>query len=154
VATAHPPGSTPPTPDEHLAAVRLQCRWADAVDRRDWTAVLSCFADDASTDLPFTGHNDDIHSMVAASREVIERLDLTQHHLSNHLIERAPDGLTATCYVMAQHARSSGLQQAMFTFGGRYTDHIVRVRGSLRIQHRRLEVIWSTGDPSILSAGS
>jgi hypothetical protein len=145
--------SRPPSPltiQERLDAVELQCRWADAVDRRQWSAVLSCFTDDASTDLPRTGRNSDIRTMLDSAKRVIERLEVTQHHLSNHLVDRTAEGLIVQCYVLAQHVRVLDDQSVIYTFGGRYTDHMVRTSGSLRIRHRQLEVIWSSGDPAIL----
>ena len=88
--------------------------------------------------------------MLRSVRDVVERLDVTQHHLSNHLVKHTPRGLVATCYVLAQHVRTVNGDSQTFTFGGRYTDHL---RGSdhMQIAHRRLELLWSSGEPSILS---
>jgi len=133
---------------ERREAIELQCRWA--VDRRDWPTALSCFTEDASTDLPHTGRNDDVRGMIAAARQIVERLEATQHHLSNHLVNLTLSGLMVQCYVMAQHVRSVDGHLVTFTFGGRYTDQLDRASGSLRIKHRQLEIIWSTGDQSIL----
>lgn len=145
-------GRGPASLQDRLDAIELQCRWADAVDRRLWPVVLACFTDDASSDLPRTGVNSDIRRMVAAASEVVERLDVTQHHLSNHIVDQAPHGLDVQCYVMAQHVRAVEGRLVTYTFGGRYTDQIVRVEGCSRIRRRRLEIIWSSGDASILHA--
>lgn len=138
-----------PTLQERARAIDLQCRWADALDRRDWQAVLACFSDDATADLPRTGRHSDPETMLRSIRSVVERLDATQHHLSNHLVNRGPEGLVVQCYVLAQHVRTIDGEAALFTFGGRYTDHL-RDGERLTIVHRRLEVLWSAGASSIL----
>lgn len=141
------------TIEEHVAAVDLQVRWADAVDRRDWAAVRAAFTDDASSELPASGGHPNPDSMVAAIRTIIERLELTQHHLSNHIIERNGDLLVARCYVMAQHVRVRNGAAVTFTFGGRYTDSLRLDDGRLKIAHRTLEVVWRMGDPAVLGEG-
>ena len=143
----------PVTVEEQLAAIDVQVRWADAVDRRDWAAVRAAFTDDATSDLPASGGHGDPDSMLAAIRTIIERLELTQHHLSNHLVERDGDLLVARCYVMAQHVRARDRAAATFTFGGRYTDRLRLDDGRLKIAHRLLEVVWRTGDPAVLGEG-
>ena len=137
------------------AAVELQCRCADAVDRRDWAAFSRCFADGATTDLPRTGFNDDVQQMLASVQEIVGRLDVTQHHLSNHLVTTSEeaDAAVVTCYVLAQHVRSDPEGRTVhYTFGGRYTDTISNQHGELRISHRQLEVLWTKGDATILQA--
>jgi len=89
--------------------------------------------------------------MVRSIRSVVERLDATQHHLSNHLVDRGPDGLVVQCYVLAQHVRTIDGETETFTFGGRYTDRL-RDGERLQIAHRQLEVLWSIGMSSILHA--
>jgi 3-phenylpropionate/cinnamic acid dioxygenase small subunit len=139
------------TLEERSAAVDLQCRWADAVDRRDWDAVAACYTADASFELPRTGGHGDRSAMLLAVRSVIERLDVTQHHLSNHLVDRTTDGLVARCSVLAQHVRSALSPDSVYTFGGRYTDVLVDSADGLLICNRRLEVVWSTGNPAVLT---
>jgi ketosteroid isomerase-like protein len=139
--------------EEHLAAVDVQLRWAEAVDQRDWAQVRAAFTDDATSELPASGGHADPDSMVAAIRTIIERLEVTQHHLSNHIVERDGDLLIARCYVLAQHVRVRHGTSVTFTFGGRYTDRLRRDGGRLKIAHRTLEVAWRVGDPSVLDAG-
>ena len=136
-----------------VKSVDLQCRCADAVDRRDWTTFLGCFSDDATTDLPRTGLNTDVRQMLASVQAVIGRLDATQHHLSNHRLTSDANGNVATCYVLAQHVRRDPKgRPVLYTFGGRYTDTLTSEGGGPRIAHRRLDIIWSTGDATILQA--
>jgi hypothetical protein len=136
------------------AAVELQCRCADAVDRRDWIAFGRCFADGATTDLPRTGVNADARQMLMSVQEIVGRLDVTQHHLSNHMVSgTGPDAIVATCYVLAQHVRTDAEGRAvLYTFGGRYTDTLTHKHGELRIAHRQLEILWTKGDATILLA--
>ena len=137
------------TLEERSRAIELQCRWADALDRRDWKAVASCFTEDATAELPRTGRHEDSQAMLRSIRDVVERLDVTQHHLSNHLVDRGLQGLVVRCYVLAQHVRTVDGVPLTFTFGGRYTDHL-RGLDHLQIAHRRLEVLWSVGSAAVL----
>ena len=140
-----------PTIEERFETIELQCRYGDAVDRRDWDAFLTCFAADATSDVPRTGRHANPQVMVAAVRDVVERLDATQHHLTNHRLQRIGDVLHASCYVLAEHVRNVGGMQRTYAFGGRYTDVLTTdPAGSLVIAHRQLEIIWAKGDPRIL----
>lgn len=140
----------PVTVEEYAAAVEVQVRWADAVDRRDWARARAAFADDATAELPASGGHTDPDAMVVAIRTIIDRLDATQHHMSNHIVERDGDHLVARCYVLAQHVRTRGSSPVTFTFGGRYTDRQRTDARQLKIVHRTLEVVWRVGDPSVL----
>lgn len=140
----------PVTLEDRFAAIDLQCRVAAAVDEREWEVFTDCFAADATAELPRTGGHARRGDMVAAIRAVVERLELTQHFLSNHRVELCDDGVRASCYVLSQHVRRRESQEVTYTFGGRYTDTMRRDPDGFRIRHRRLEVLWSTGDSGIL----
>jgi hypothetical protein len=145
-----PDGFEPPRHDVWQAAIDLQCRWADAIDGRDWEAVRACFTSDVRTDLPRTGHSRGIDALLGRQQPVLEALDLTQHFLTNHRVLVDGDRVVATCSVIARHERSVPDGVSNFTFGGRYTDTMVEQAGVLRIAERRLEVRWREGDPSVL----
>lgn len=135
---------------EWSSAIDVQLRFASAVDGRDWEALERCFAEDVEAVLPLTGAHSDRSSMIARIAEVVDRLDATQHFLSNHQIDRHGDGMQARCYVIATHVRTTVDRELHFTFGGRYDDYIVDQGGPLRIARRQLTVVWRDGDPSIL----
>lgn len=144
------PGDGIPTADEWRAAVDLQCRWAEAIDRRDWDEVRSCFSADVRSDLPRTGRSVGIEALFERQRPVIEALDLTQHFLTNHRVVSRDGGLVATCSVIARHQRTQGDAVVVFTFGGRYTDVMAMTDRGLLITERTLSVTWREGDASIL----
>ena len=133
-----------------LATIELQCRWAEALDARDWDGVRRCFTPDVRSELPRTGVSEGVDVLLARQRPVLEALDLTQHFLTNHRVRSERGVLVATCSVIARHERQGIAGPEAFTFGGRYTDTVVDVDGSLRIARRRLEVVWREGDPSLL----
>ena len=135
----------------HVEAVDLQCRWAEALDARDWDGVRACFTPDVRSELPRTGVSEGVDELLARQRPVLDALDLTQHFLTNHRVRPADGVLVATCSVIARHERHGAAGSEVFTFGGRYTDTLVDVNGSLRIARRRLEVIWREGNPSLLT---
>jgi len=137
--------------DDRSEAIGLQIRLADAVDRRDWTTFASCFAAGATADLPHSGHHDSVAKMILAIKPIIDRLDATQHHLSNHVVTMDDDGGgVVECYLISQAVRVLETGPALFTFGGRYIDRLVRDAGSLKIAHRRETVTWRCGDPGLL----
>jgi 3-phenylpropionate/cinnamic acid dioxygenase small subunit len=134
-----------------LATIDLQCRWAEALDARDWDGVRACFTPDVRSELPRTGVSEGVDALLTLQRPVLEGLDLTQHFLTNHRVRSEGDVLLATCSVIARHERQGVAGREAFTFGGRYTDTVVDLDGSLRIARRRLEVVWREGDPSVLA---
>lgn len=144
---------TPVSWDEWSAARDLQVRFARSVDERDWEAFEGCFAADVQAILPLTGAHSNRASLTAKIQNVVDRLDATQHFLTNHQVDRHEGGLRARCYVMATHARTIMNQEVLYTFGGQYDDHIVDRSGSLQIARRQLTVFWRSGDPSVLLAG-
>ena len=54
------------TPEQFVQAVRLLNRYATAVDSKDWTLLKSCFTEDATADLPLTGHHRGSSEIVSA----------------------------------------------------------------------------------------
>jgi 3-phenylpropionate/cinnamic acid dioxygenase small subunit len=135
---------------EWSSARNLQVRVAKAVDDQDWEELEGCFAADLKANLPNTGTHSDRASMIAKIRQVVERLDATQHFLSNHQIDRHEGGLRARCYVVATHVRTTADREFLYTFGGCYEDRIADGGNSLQIVQRQLAVVWTTGDPSVL----
>lgn len=121
--------------------------YATAVDTRDWALFASLFAPDAVWEYR-AGHErrtgpDDI---LARVRPSIERLDATQHFVTNHVVTVTEGTATHTCYYLAQHLRDG----ERFLAAGRYADEFRRTDGRWLIATRVLISTWTDGNPAVL----
>ncbi|GLZ86406.1 hypothetical protein Pres01_24570 [Metapseudomonas resinovorans] len=66
------------------ALYELACRYAQAVDRRDWLRLATLFTSDASLAGP--GFRFDDRDTIVAGMVAIERYETTQHHVHNQLV--------------------------------------------------------------------
>jgi hypothetical protein len=142
---------TLPTPQEYIEIVAVLTRYATALDSKNKDLLMSCFSTDATADYPRTGHHQGNRTIAESVLSVVAELDSTQHLLGNHVIERETDGAKATTELHAQHSKNSAKGAELFTVGGRYHDRLELLEGAWKIVHRRLEVVWSTGNASILA---
>lgn len=84
--------------------------------------------------------------ILARVRPSIERLDATQHFVSNHVVVITGDSATHTCYYQAQHLRDG----ERFLAAGRCVDELRRLEGRWRIAARTLIGTWADGNPAVL----
>jgi ketosteroid isomerase-like protein len=124
--------------------------YARAVDARDWPALAGCFTDDCVVDYAISGHADGPDQVVARCRSAVERLDATQHYVTNVSVIVDGDAAASVCSLAAQHL----LGDRTFLFGGVYTDEWRRTPGGWRIGRRSLERRWTSGDPSVVRAAT
>jgi ketosteroid isomerase-like protein len=107
------------------------------LDKMDLGALAALFTVDCFVDY---GPQPSLQSRGSeALRRDLERMwrwSRTSHHLSNVVVELAPDRSTAeaTSYVLAWHERPDGSTATMM---GRYEDHLVRHEGRWLIARRR-----------------
>ena len=136
---------------ERLEIIDTVTAYATAVDTRDWPLFASLFTADAVWEYPLAGER---HSgpaaILARIQPSIERLDATQHFVSNHVVAVEADTARHTCYFLAQHLRDGG----RFLAAGRYEDELRRVDGAWRIAARTLTSTWTEGDPAVVSPKS
>ena len=133
-------------------ATTLLYRCGQAVDECDWDSFTACFAPDATFDLPRTGRHEDRAAMVRAVVGVRSKLRQTQHLITNPIVTVGEDGIGSSCYVLAQHCRVFDGIEVQYLFGGRYTDAMRVVGDTVTIAERRLEILWTQGDPTVLTA--
>ncbi|GAA2056601.1 nuclear transport factor 2 family protein [Catenulispora yoronensis] len=132
---------------DRLAIVDTVIAYATAVDTRDWGKFEALFTPDAEWEYRAGGeHHTGPERITARVRPSIERLDATQHLLTNHVVAVDGDTATHTCYYLAQHLRGTG----RFLAAGRYVDELRRADGRWLIAGRVLISTWAEGDPSIL----
>jgi 3-phenylpropionate/cinnamic acid dioxygenase small subunit len=85
---------------------------------------------------------------------VLATLDLSQHLVGSQLIDLHADGATATsrCHFHAQHVRASAEGGSQYVIAGRYDDQLVRTSHGWRIAHRKLTMLWTTGNAAVIGA--
>ena len=92
---------------DELAISRLLSMYARALDTLDIDGLDEVFTVDARLEMS-KGRPMDRAAYKAMCATELAKLDATQHMVTNHIVDVAADGRTATCrsYYQAQHARN------------------------------------------------
>ena len=134
---------------------QLAARYCWALDTLDRESLARVFTADATASLGRGIQNgfDEIWSLIHG---VLAHLDASQHLIGSQLIDLSVDGRSATsrCHFHAQHVRASAGDDTQFIVAGRYDDRLVITDDGWRITHRTLKVIWTRGNPSVISPPS
>lgn len=135
---------------DRIAIEDLCTRYARALDTRDWKLLRTCFTEDARIDYegmePVFGHD----ALEQVCRSALDPLDASQHFIGNVSVEIYGDEATASCYLHAQHVRAGSTGGDKYVVAGTYFDTLRRAADGWRITHRRLDVVWTDGNPSVL----
>lgn len=133
--------------DDTVEIEQLLYRYARAIDQKDWKALERVFTPDArihyaverGAELSFA----ELGPWLARATQIFK---VTQHVITNPLIEVRGDSASSTAYLTATHlqVRRDG-SLARTTEGSRYTDTLVRASEGWRISTRRLDRIWVDG---------
>jgi SnoaL-like domain len=125
---------------DRLEIAETLCRYASAVDARDYDLLRTVFADDVEATY---GEHAPMHGV----DEVVDwiagygRQQAWQHHLvSVYRVSVEGDAATALTYVTATQAASAD-PEVICTTHGRYDDSLRRVEGAWRITQRRMDVV-------------
>ncbi len=145
------PGNADPL-DDRAEIVDVLYRYATALDSRDWDLLREVFTEDAVGE--YTGRigrtfegREAITGLVSSA---LSSLDVSQHVISNPVIQISGDTAESRCYLRAQHYMANPpAGGTTHEVGGTYHDRLVRTADGWRIVHRRLEVTWSTGNAGI-----
>ena len=132
---------------------QLIARYCWALDTLDRELFNTVFAPDATARLGRgTQHGPD--EMWTLIHSVLATLDLSQHLVGSQLIDLHADGATATsrCHFHAQHERASAEGGSQYVIAGRYDDQLVRTSLGWRIAHRKLTMLWTTGNAAVIGA--
>ncbi len=123
------------------ALYELVCRYAQAVDKRDWTALARLFAPDAVLKGP--GFSFDGVDAIVAGMSGLGRFSLTQHHVHNHLAEVDELEASAETYCVANHLYEVDGVTRKLDWGIRYLDRFACIDGLWHITRRELLLDWS-----------
>lgn len=121
--------------------------YAHALDQRDWQRLAQVFVEDVRFrygDAPWMRGASEV---VRVCREVLERLDASQHRISSIDVQLgAAQTANSHCYVAAEHLRGG----RRYTISGSYLDIWRRTADGFRIEQRELTITWTEGDPSVI----
>lgn len=137
---------------DRAAIVDVLYRYATALDGRDWDLLSEVFTEDAvgvytgRINRTFEGRE----AIVGLVSSALTGLDVSQHMISNPVVQIDGDSAESRCYLRAQHYMAHPPAGATtHEVGGTYHDRLVRTPAGWRIAHRRLEVTWSNGNAGI-----
>ena len=106
-------------------------------DRRDWTAVRSCFTDSVWFDMSsLTGiqaADTPADVIVSGWTTGLGSLKAIHHQLGNFQVTITRDGADVTCYGTAYHYLPNKTGHDTRVFVGSYEIHLVSVRGEWKI---------------------
>jgi hypothetical protein len=122
--------------------------YARAIDAKEFGLLDSVFAPDAEIDYAVPGGTRlPFPDMVAWLREALSMFRITQHVISNPIVDVAGDHADSTAYLTATHEQV-GLdgKRTVFVDHGIYKDCWVRTPSGWRIRSRRLERFLMHGD--------
>ncbi|WP_179405062.1 nuclear transport factor 2 family protein [Burkholderia guangdongensis] len=132
-------------PNPRHALYELACRYAQAVDRRDWRQLAALFTVDAQLIGP--GFTLDGRDAIVAGMGAIERYDVTQHHVHNQLVTLDGDEAAVETYCVACHVYARDGVKRKLDWGVRYRDRCVLDDGAWRFASRTLHVDWTQDLP-------
>lgn len=125
------------------------------LDGRQWSDLREVFAEDAVADYLDMPSCDGYAAIENTCRTALSVLDASQHLIGNVVVTLDPadaDRATSICYLQAQHVKRGTEGGDNFIIAGRYVDTLARTADGWRITHRRLEGIWTEGNPKVVGA--
>jgi hypothetical protein len=139
--------------EDRQAIIDATIRYCWAIDTRAYAELDDVFTNDvhcdySSVEPPFSGL-DRLKELVGG---VLDRLDRSQHMVSNHQIEISEDGPSSRCYFHAQHVRDNAEGGANYVVAGIYSDLWRKTPDGWRSCRRKLAVLWTEGNPTVVAS--
>ncbi|WP_042883123.1 nuclear transport factor 2 family protein [Cupriavidus necator] len=131
---------------EHKQAIHaLTCRYAQAVDRRDFPKLADLFTPDARLCGP--GFRMNGAQAIVDGMASLGQYSATQHHVHQQLVEVDGETAAGETYCIASHLYEQDNVPRKLDWGIRYQDRFVQWRGQWRIAARELVVDWTQDLP-------
>ena len=124
---------------DRLAIVDTMNRYASGVDGRDATLYRSCFEDPLEIDMGGGGAQSwSADAWVEQALKLVSSFAVTQHIITNHVIEVDGDEARCRAYLQAQHWNPDH----SWLVGGYYSNRLRRGSDGWRISHLALTITW------------
>lgn len=121
-----------------------------ATDRRDWAAVVACFAEEVLFDMSSLGGPPATRTaakdIAAAWEQGLAPLTAIHHQAGNFRVWPRGDDADAFCYGIALHYRPNPSGRNTRTFVGSYDVGLRRQDGRWRIDRFRFDAKWVEGN--------
>lgn len=131
-------------------------RYAAGLDRRDWEAFRAIFTDEVKVDFSsYDGRTNYVvpfDEWLAQVRPLFTGLAATQHSMTNPRVWKDGERTICEMYMQAEHVLDHDDPDAWFTFGGYYTDVLVKSDRGWLLSEVTLNVYWRRGRPEIMTA--
>lgn len=130
---------------DKLSITEVLYRYCRGIDRMDRELVLSCWHTDGTADYGalFSGLGSGFVNWVWP---IHERMERTQHNITNILIEVNQDKAITEAYWLVYLRSSENHGLIDIIGGGRYVDHFERIDGVWKIRHRQCIFDWDRVD--------
>ena len=132
-----------------LAIIELLNQFGIAIDLRDWDSFRGLFADSVQFDYSSIGEvagilqPDDIAN---TARQDLGGFEVTQHLITNHLIEIEENTATCNAHVRAMHLLPNETREPLLEIGGYYTAGLICLNSNWKIKSWKFSILWSRGD--------
>lgn len=132
----------------------LMVRYGRANDTKDIELFRTCFTDDVVFEVGYFGSR--ASGLDALAEHWLPRVKLfgSTHHFSNFSFDLEEEDGSFSCLLMAQHwpAGADGMDDTpTYLVGGRYDVTVRRLPVGWRASRWHLTLLWSSGDPTVLS---
>jgi 3-phenylpropionate/cinnamic acid dioxygenase small subunit len=125
-------------------------RYGIALDSRDWAKLRTCFTEDAKAIYRGLEPCQNYQDIEDRCRAVLEPLTASQHLIGNVTVELEGDEAACVSYLQAQHVKAGTPGGDNYIIAGRYDDRLVRTADGWRMSERRLEILWTDGNPAVV----
>jgi hypothetical protein len=138
-----------------LAVAEDMSRRGMLVDARRWDQLEALFTD--PVDVDYTSLNGGEPQtlrpaeLVGGWRQLLSRLDATQHLIGNHVVTLDGDEAACAANVQGTHVLANHSGGPVWTVGGRYDTALRRTAAGWRIAALTLTVQWATGNQHIMT---
>ncbi|PTD19306.1 nuclear transport factor 2 family protein [Sphingomonas fennica] len=137
---------------DERAIYRQLCRFAEAMDRREWHRLDDVLLEDAEADYGI-GRRFGRAAIVTEMRSFLDGCGPTQHLLANVVIDVDDDAATSSAYVADMHVGLGDRAHLTFRTLGDYRDRWVRTAAGWRIAERIKHNRAHVGDMAVLGPG-
>jgi len=137
---------------DERAIYRQLCRFAEAMDEREWHKLDDVMLEDAEADYGI-GRRIGRAAIVAEMRSFLDDCGPTQHLLANVRIDVNGDQARSSAYVADMHVGTGDRAHLIFRTLGGYRDRWVRTDAGWRMAERIKDNRAHVGDISVLGPG-